>query len=270
ARRIAANTEFSRSYRRDTIGTWKRFLAWCCEELVIEAETVDRFAYVRLRYPPQSSPSPSILSGSRSTSRPGRPPRAVSRTAPDPRRFPDDFFAVVREALPLLAPDLRDIVRLLLLTGARPGELLRLTTFAIDTTSLPWFAVLEEHKTVDHTDEPRYIVFNKAARIILDRHIRPFCPHDFIFPAPKNPEKHIARDLVQKRLRKTLLRNKLPTWTLYDARRWAATVARGSEGLEAAQALLGHSRASTTEIYAPPQLTDAIRAARALDRRVQP
>lgn len=273
ARAIAADQQLSKSYRRDVIATWRRFLAWCSEEMIVDAQLVDRFAHVRLRFPSltldQLEPSPSIRSGKRRTSK-GRPPRSVSRTAPDPRRAPDDFFAVVRDALDFFAPDLRDIVRLLLLTGARPGELLRLTTFAIDTSSAPWVARLDEHKSSDSTHAPRLIVLGQAAASILDRRLTPFCPLDWIFPAPKCIHDPISRDLVQKRLRRTLTRHKLPLFTLYDARRWAATVSRRSEGLEAAQALLGHSRASTTEIYAPPLIEHAVRASQELERRAAP
>jgi integrase len=293
ARALAADATLSKTYRRDTIGTWRRFLAWCSEELIIDASTVDRFAHVRLRFPmppptfspgeistdsapsaegtPRGSTTPpgsaAIAPDAPVTPRRGRRAGAVSRTAPDPRRDPEAFASVVFEALPLLAPDLRAVVRLLLLTGARPSELLRLTTFAIDTTSTPWLARLDDHKTADQTGEPRIIILGPAAARILDPRLRPFTPLDWLFPAPKNPSAPIARDLVQKRLRRTLQRHQRPLWTLYDARRWAATVARGSEGLEAAQRLLGHSRASTTEIYAPPLLEHAIRAARHLERR---
>ncbi len=56
----------------------------------------------------------------------------------------------------------------------------------------------------------------------------------------------------------------------YDARRAAARLARAAHGLDAAQALLGHAHARTTEIYAPlppgEQLTftHALRATEAL------
>lgn len=275
---LAADDTLSKSYRRDCINTWKRFLAWCVEYDAVPADLVHRFQCVRLRFPlnreecrippcelvsPPATPAGVPPTPARPS--PGRPPRAITRTAPDPRRDPAAFAAALMRTIPRLEKQLRDIVLLLALTGARPGELLALTTAAIDTTCSPWFATIEDHKTRHQTDRPRYLVFTPRAAAHLDKHLRPFCPHDYLFPAPKDPNRPISTDLVQKRLRRTLTTHGLPRFTLYDLRRWAATTSRRSGDLHAAQALLGHSRASTTEIYAPPDLSRAIDAASSLE-----
>lgn len=268
ARELAADAQLSKSYRQDVVSTWRRFLAWCSEELLVPAELVDRFAHVRLRF--RAVTLEEISSEPAQPGEPprrGRRPRVATRTAPDPRRSPDAFFAAVSDALPSMHRDLRDVVQLLLLTGARPGELLALRSADVDTSCVPWVARLDEHKTSDHSTRPRLIVLVGKAANLIDRRLTPFTPDDWLFPAPKDPARSISRDLVQKRLRRTLTRAQLPTWTLYDARRWAATTVRGSGALDDAQALLGHSRASTTEIYAPPLRDGAVRAAELLARR---
>ncbi len=257
ARSLAIDTTLSKNYRRGCIARWKRFLAWCSEELVVDASVVDRFRHVRLRFPEQKDdPDPD-------EPRRGR----ADRSAPDPRRDPEAFADVFFDALPHLSRETRDVVQVLAFTGARPIEILSLRTLDINTSSTPWIARLDRHKTSASTDAPRILVFNRSARRVLDRRLTPFTPEDWLFPAPKNAARAIARDLVQRRLRRELTRAELPTWTLYDLRRWTSTIVRGAEGLDAAQALLGHSRSSTTEIYAPPLFEHAIRAAEALERR---
>jgi integrase len=253
ARNLAKNDELSKSYRRDCINTWKRFLAWCVENEEVEANLLQRFQCVRLRYPLNREEC--------------RIPPSELKT--DPRRNPDAFVIDLMRALPKMSRQLRDIVLLLALTGARPGEILALTTDAIETDLTPWVAELNRHKTSHHTDRPRYIVFSPRAQVILDKYRTPFAPTDFLFPRPKSRLEHITTDLVQRRLRRCLLKHKLPYFTLYDLRRWAATTTRRSGDLQAAQALLGHSRASTTEIYAPPDLSRAITAALNLGEALQ-
>lgn len=276
---LAGDDALSKSYRRDCINTWRRFLAWCVEYDALPADLVHRFQCVRLRFPLNrdecripphelTSPSPATPPASPApTTRPslGRRPGCITRTAPDPRRDPAGFAVAMIRALPRMSEDLRDIVFLLALTGARPLELLSLTTAAVDTSMSPWVATIERHKTLEITGRPRFLVFTPRAAVRLDKHLRAFCPHDFLFPAPKDPTRHITTDLVQKRLRRVLRSHDLPSFTLYDLRRWAATTSRRSGDLHSAQALLGHSRASTTEIYAPPDLSRAIDAASNLE-----
>src|SRR5581483_10207218 len=71
-----------------------------------------------------------------------------------------------------LKPRHRDAFDLLLLTGARPGELIGLTTGAIDRTGEVWRADLAQHKT-RHRGKSRTLYFNATAQLILRKYLKP-------------------------------------------------------------------------------------------------
>ena len=77
-----------------------------------------------------------------------------------------------------------DIVRLLLLTGCRRGEILGLRWSGIQADGL----VLADSKT-----GPRRVPLNSQARTILDRQPRTESP--FVFPSPLNPCRPRSREL---------------------------------------------------------------------------
>ena len=79
----------------------------------------------------------------------------------------DTVDAIVRELPPITA----DIVRLLLLTGARVGEICQLKTPDIDRTGPAWFATLDKHKTAHH-GYTRTICFGPQAQLILNRYLK--------------------------------------------------------------------------------------------------
>jgi hypothetical protein len=57
---------------------------------------------------------------------------------------------------------------------------------------------------------------------------------------------------------------RIPSWHLNQLRHTYATEVRAAHGLEAAQAILGHSRADVTQVYAERDLTLAARVAAAM------
>jgi integrase len=85
-----------------------------------------------------------------------------------PRRaIPDEQLQAVRA---VLDGRNRDLFDLLLLTGARPGELLSLKTGDIDRSGELWRADLTRHKTA-HQGKSRVLFFNAAAQLILQQYL---------------------------------------------------------------------------------------------------
>jgi integrase len=91
-------------------------------------------------------------------------------------RDPSDVEPVPQEhldaTLPLLPPMVRDICDLMLLCGARPGEIVRLRASDLDTRGPVWAAKLEKHKTA-HKGHKRALYFGPRAQTILARYLTP-------------------------------------------------------------------------------------------------
>ena len=64
-------------------------------------------------------------------------------------------------------------------------------------------------------------------------------------------------------IQRAAVKAKVPKWNPYQLRHLAATVIREALGVEAAQAVLGHSHANMTQHYAKQSLAKAIEAAQA-------
>ena len=119
------------------------------------------------------------------------PARAVQR---NPRRMPTRFLS--REEVARLhrvldgqtrksSQEQADITRLLLLTGCRRSEILRLRWSEVDRDRL----VLADGKT-----GPRIVPLNAPARRILERRPRGTSP--FVFPSPRDPARPRSRNLA--------------------------------------------------------------------------
>jgi integrase len=146
----------------------------------------------------------------------------------------------------------RDMIDLAVLTGARPGELVSLTTDVLDRTADVWVAVLADHKMI-HKGKPRVLVFGPRAQLILKKYIRGNGAAK-LFP--------IERATFSNRLKRACDRLKLPRFTGHWLRHTAGSNIRESHGLDGAQVTLGHSSASMTEVYAHLNVTKAMEIAR--------
>ena len=74
--------------------------------------------------------------------------------------------AVVLKTIEFCSPVVSDMVKVHLLCGCRPGEMVKLTPSLINRTSDVWEAKLEEHKT-SYRGKARTIAFGKQAQAIL-------------------------------------------------------------------------------------------------------
>ncbi len=168
---------------------------------------------------------------------------------------------------------LRAIIRLLLLTGARPSEILRLKRGDIDCTGEVWAAVIRDHKLA-YRGTQRTLYFGPRAQAVL----RPFllrADDAYLFsPIEAEAERHAAckthrRDDQKTNAKKTpriigyfydassLARaitrvcqeHDIPRWTAYQLRHTAATTIEATADMETAKAILGHTTLNTTLIY---------------------
>ena len=166
---------------------------------------------------------------------------------PDARRPVDP--KVYADTLERLSPRNRDVLDLLLLTGARPAELLGLTTRDLDRSGPVWLAALGEHKTA-HLDKSRTLVFGPRCQAILAKYLDDRAPDVRLLRA--------KADTLRKNVTDACRRAGVPKWTPYQLRHSFAYRARAEAGLNAAQKLLGHSSAKMTEHYAAPDLASAV------------
>ena len=131
-----------------------------------------------------------------------------------------------------------DIIRLLLLTGCRRSEILRLRWSEVDRDRL----VLADGKT-----GPRIVPLNTPARRILER--RPRGPSPFVFPSPSDPTRPRSRNLAfWYRARREAC---IEGVRLHDLRHTHASHAvMNGVPVPVVARLLGHSDVRTTLRYA--------------------
>ena len=180
--------------------------------------------------------APSILQRLQAVS-----PLLMGRTeAPDlpPRTaVPESAIEAVKGRVSDLVKDLIDLQRL---TGARSGELLGLTTGAIDRSGDVWLAELTDHKTAHH-GQSRTLHFGPQCQLILRLYLSAMSDTALF---------QITRHAYCRAITRACDAAKINRWVPHQLRHTAASVARRQFGLEHAQSLLGHSKADMTEHYA--------------------
>jgi integrase len=171
----------------------------------------------------------------------------MDKPLPKPTGRQRDWIPVVADVAKLLdgaPPEFASIYRVLLLTGARPGELCqaRIADFNRGTNII----TLADHKTVGKTHRPREIPVSTACRpfvlqAIADRTSGPiFLHHDRPWTTAQ-----LSQAFRRLRDRKQLDRR----WVLYSARHKFATELCHAMDIEAAATVLGHRQISTTRRY---------------------
>ena len=183
------------------------------------------------------------------------PPLSVGETsAPEtePRlAVSEDDLAAVREVMPQLH---RDIFDLLLLCGARPGELLLLTPGMIDRNGEIWRCDLRHHKTAKR-GKTRTLFFIPKAQAILRRYLT------------LDPDKRLFslnRNSFSTALKRHCERAGVPHFVPHQLRHTVATKLADDLGIESAQRLLGHSTAAMTAHYSRAAEKKAIAAVKRL------
>ena len=202
-----------------------------------------------------------------------------------------DVDCTIRELTPVVA----DMVRLQLLTGARPAEVCSITPGQIDRSGDVWLYRPTQHKT-RHRGHVRVVCIGPKAQDVLRPYLlRPtnvpcFSPAESLrqhldekhdrrttprtcgnSPDPERRQAALARvgdryDTVSYRraIHRASDRAGVPRWSPNQLRHAAATSVRQQFGLDAAQAVLGHRHARVTEIYGELNLAKAAEVARRL------
>ncbi|MGD9690902.1 MAG: tyrosine-type recombinase/integrase [Phycisphaerales bacterium] len=156
----------------------------------------------------------------------------------------------VRQVLPFLPRLARDVVQLLMLTGARVGELLDAPNSALHVDRAGARLILAQHKNA-HRNRSRVIPLNAAALAIIERHARPLCPIDPILAPPRRGSRRYSPDALRNAITRACRRAGVAPFTPHQVRHAVAAHVRDARGLDAACALLGHAHVSMTEHYAP-------------------
>ena len=133
-----------------------------------------------------------------------------------------------------------DIIRLLLLTGCRRGEIL----------NLQWREVGEDIiELVDSKTGPRTVFLSPKAKAVIERQPRPDSP--WVFPSPANREKPRSAESVERLWTMARKQAGIEDVRLHDLRHSVASqaVLKGVP-LPVVARLLGHSQVSMTLRYA--------------------
>lgn len=166
-------------------------------------------------------------------------------------------------------------------TGARPGEIASMRTSDVDTTGEVWTYTPRRHKT-QYRGHARRIFLGPKAREILRPWLRKNPDEPLFQPCEavawiharraanrktpksagnvpgsnrKRSPKRVPGDVYStgrygNAIRRACKAAKIPEWHPHQLRHTAATMIRRQFGIEAAQVVLGHSRADVTQIYA--------------------
>lgn len=179
----------------------------------------------------------------------------------------------VEKTMEHMPSPLRAVIRLLMLTGARPTEILRLKKGDIDQTDTVWVAIIRDHK-MSYQEKERRLFFGPKAQQIL----KPFLlrgDDDYLFsPREAEAERHAqckthrpkdkprnskktSREIgffyehtgLNKAITRVCKEHNIPKWTPYQLRHLAATTIEATADLETASAILGHSGLNITQVY---------------------
>jgi integrase len=255
------------------VGKIRQFASWC-----VGRELCDESIARALEHVEPVKPRPGVKEG------PGRRPVT---------------WATVEATLPHLPEMLRALVKVLWLTGARVGEVRRLTTGMIDRSGDVWIADLRRHKTA-WAGKGRVVLFGPEAQEALGPWLRPGDPDAVIF-SPKRLEGRPAKNRGRRPPGEVYHRVSLPqairracaaafphptlaaikprkrtreqraelkswgrahAWTLAQLRHSRATELRERFGIETAAMVLGHSRPTTTVGYSREAIAPAVEAIR--------
>jgi integrase len=195
--------------------------------------------------------------------------RSKARETGDVQPVPEEVF---QQTLAHVPPPICDMLRLVRLTGMRPGEVCQLRPCDLDRSGEVWAFRPATHKTAWRGRKRIIAIGPKGQAILTPYLLRPAEAYCF---APEEVERKRQRgrrsEETPSKARRRWRRSFNPCYavkSLWSAvkratekagvemwgpnrlRHSAATEIRAKFGLEAAQTVLGHARADVTQIYA--------------------
>lgn len=172
----------------------------------------------------------------------------------------------VDAALAFLSPPLRAAVEIQRLTGMRSSELLAIRPADVDRAGAGgcWVYRPVQHKGSSRGLSKAVLIGPRGQAILAPWMERPaerlcFRPCDFR-PARKGrraPTEQYTREAFAFAIAKACKKADVPHWHPHQLRHSAGTRIRALAGLDAAQVVLGHRHAQTTEIYAEADIERA-------------
>lgn len=198
---------------------------------------------------------------------------------------------VVRATAKELSPILKAMLRVQVATGMRPSEVCNIRPCDIDRSGEVWMFRPAKHKTANKGKRKAVPLIGDAREAITDylnRDPQAYCfsPAESVAwwlatkranrkskvqpsqlsrskPSPrKQPRSRFDAHSYRQSIQRAAKRAGVEPWHPYQLRHLAGTVVRDALGIEAAQALLGHSHAQMTELYAKQTEMKAIEAAK--------
>lgn len=164
---------------------------------------------------------------------------------------PEDLYSAT---LPYLSETMADVVRLLWITAARPGEILALTPAEVARSGSHLVYRPVNHKTAK-TNKLRAIVFGEEGEKILKR----YWPSD---PLARFFPDYSDATVIRNAIYRACVRARLERWHPYQLRHAAVTRIALEHGKEVAAAVAGHAKVLTTERYDDGAVERAKKAAK--------
>ncbi|HWE02770.1 MAG TPA: hypothetical protein VG326_10210, partial [Tepidisphaeraceae bacterium] len=130
------------------------------------------------------------------------------------RPVPETYVNAIE---PFVSVQVWAMIELQLLTGARPGELVKLRPMDIDTRGDVWVSQLGEHKTAHH-GHSRFIRFGPQAKRIIDPYLKARAIHTYLF-SPAEAEEERRKNLTKERKTPLSCGNQVGTNRKSDPRR---------------------------------------------------
>jgi len=173
--------------------------------------------------------------------------RSRAREKPPVKPVPNSIFEATSAEL---SPMLKDMVKIQLLTGCRPGELLGMQPKLIDRTEKTWIYSPSIHKNT-WRGKSRNIPIGPMTQKLLCKYLF----GEYCFQTSAGLPYLIAS--YRRAISRGCQRAKVAHWSPNQLRHNAATTIRQKYGIEAASHILGHANISMSEHYAEKSLQQA-------------